>query len=38
MSIVQKEYKKLKREIFALTFGNQYVPPMAQQMYKKDSA
>ncbi len=34
MSIIQKEYKKLTCDIFALTFGHQYVPPMAQQMSK----
>ncbi len=34
MSIIQKEYKKLTRDIFALTFGHQNVPPMAQQMSK----
>jgi hypothetical protein len=34
MSIIQKEYKKLTRYIFALTFGHQNVPPMAQQMSK----
>ncbi len=32
MSIIQKEYKKLTCDIFALTFGHQNVPPMAQQM------
>jgi hypothetical protein len=35
MSIVQKEYKKLTCDIFALTFGHQNVPAMAQQMSKK---
>ncbi len=34
MSIIQKEYKKLTCDIFALTFGHQNVPPMAQQMSK----
>jgi hypothetical protein len=34
MSIIQKEYKKLTRDLFALTFGHQNVPHMAQQMSK----
>ncbi len=34
MSIIPKEYKKLFCDIFALTFGHQNVPPMAQQMSK----
>jgi hypothetical protein len=34
MSIIRKEYKKLTCDIFALTFGHQNVPPMAQQMSK----
>ncbi len=34
MSIIWKEYKKLTCDIFALTFGHQNVPPMAQQMSK----
>ncbi len=34
MSIIQKEYKKLTCDIFALTFGHLNVPPMAQQMSK----
>jgi hypothetical protein len=34
MSIIQKEYKKLTFDIFALTFGHQNVPPMAKQMSK----
>ncbi len=34
MIIIRKEYKKLTRDIFALTFGYQNVPPMAQQMSK----
>jgi hypothetical protein len=35
MSIVQKEYKKFNRDVFALTFGHHDIPPMAQQMSKK---
>jgi hypothetical protein len=34
ISIIWKEYKKLTCDIFALTFGHQNVPPMAQQMSK----
>ncbi len=34
MSIIQNEYKKLTCDIFALTFGHQNVPSMAQQMSK----
>jgi hypothetical protein len=34
MSIIQKKYKKFTCDIFALTFGHQNVPPMAQQMSK----
>jgi hypothetical protein len=34
-SIVQKEYKKFNRDMFALTFGNHDIPPMAQQMSTK---
>ena len=32
---VRQEYKKLNRDMFALTFGHQDVPPMAQRMSKK---
>jgi hypothetical protein len=35
MSIVQKEYKKFNRDMFALTFGHHDIPPMAQQMSQK---
>ncbi len=35
MSVVQKEYKKFNRDMFALTFGHHDIPPMAQQMSKK---
>jgi hypothetical protein len=35
MSVVQKEYKKFNRDMFALTFGHQDIPPMAQQMSNK---
>jgi hypothetical protein len=30
MSVVQKEYKKFNRDMFALTFGHHDIPPMAQ--------
>ena len=35
LSQVRKDYKKLNRDMFALTFGHQDVPPMAQMMSKK---
>ncbi len=35
MSVVQKEYKKFNRDMFALTFGHHDILPMAQQMSKK---
>jgi hypothetical protein len=35
MSVVQREYKKLNRNIFALTFDHHDIPPMAQRMSKK---
>ena len=35
LSIICQEYKKLNRDMFALTFGQQEIPPMAQKMSKK---
>ena len=35
LSVIRKEYKKLNRDMFALTFGQQDIPPMAQKMSKK---
>ncbi len=35
MSVVWKEYKKFNCDMFALTFGHHDIPPMAQQMSKK---
>jgi hypothetical protein len=35
LSVIRKEYKKLNRDIFALTFGQHDIPPMAQKMSKK---
>ncbi len=35
LSVICKEYKKLNRNMFALTFGQQEIPPMAQQMSNK---
>jgi hypothetical protein len=35
LSIICQEYKKLNRNMFALTFGQQDIPPMAQKMSKK---
>ncbi len=35
LSVICQEYKKLNRDIFALTFGQQEIPPMAQKMSKK---
>jgi len=35
LSVIRKEYKKLNRNMFALTFGQQDIPPMAQKMSKK---
>ena len=35
LSQVRKDYKKLNCDMFALTFGHQDVPPMAQTMSKK---
>jgi hypothetical protein len=35
LSLICKGYKKLNREMFALTFGQQDIPPMAQKMSKK---
>ncbi len=35
MSVVQKEYMKFNRDIFALTFGHHDKPPTALQMSKK---
>ncbi len=35
LSVTHQEYKKLNRDMFALTFGQQEIPPMAQKMSKK---
>ncbi len=35
MSIVQKEYKKFNRDMFALTFGRHDIATMAQQINQK---
>jgi len=35
LSIICQEYKKLNRDMFALTFGQKDIPPMAQKMSKK---
>jgi len=35
LSVINQEYKKLNRDMFALTFGQQDIPPMAQKMSKK---
>ncbi len=35
LSVIRKEYKKLNRDMFALTFGQQDIPPMAQKKSKK---
>ncbi len=35
LSLISKKYKKLNRDMFALTFGQQDIPPMAQKMSKK---
>ncbi len=35
LSVIHQEYKKLNRDMFALTFGQQDIPPMAQKMSKK---
>ena len=35
LSVIRKGYKKLNRDMFALTFGQQDIPPMAQKMSKK---
>jgi hypothetical protein len=35
LSVICQEYKKLNRNMFALTFGQQEIPPMAQKMSKK---
>jgi len=35
LSVIRKEYKKLNRDMFALTFGQQDIPPMAHKMSKK---
>jgi hypothetical protein len=34
-SVIQSEYKKLDRDIFALTFGHHDVPPKATRLSKK---
>ncbi len=35
LSVICQEYKKLNRDMFAMTFGQQEIPPMAQKMSKK---
>ncbi len=35
LSVIRQEYKKLNRDMFALTFGQQEIPPMVQKMSKK---
>ncbi len=35
LSVIRQEYKKLNRNMFALTFSQQEIPPMAQKMSKK---
>ncbi len=35
LSVICQEYKKLNRDMFALTFCQQDIPPMAQKMSKK---
>jgi hypothetical protein len=35
LSVIRKVYKKLNRDMFALTFGQHEIPPMAQKMSKK---
>ncbi len=35
LSVICQEYKKLNRAMFALTFGQQDIPPLAQKMSKK---
>jgi len=35
LSVIRQEYKKLNRDMFALTFGQQEIPHMAQKMSKK---
>ncbi len=35
LSVICQEYKKLNRDMFAPTFGQQEIPPMAQKMSKK---
>jgi hypothetical protein len=38
LSVIRQEYKKLNRNMFALTFGQLEIPPMAQKMSKKREA
>ena len=35
LSVIRQEYKNLNRDMFALTFGQQDIPTMAQKMSKK---
>jgi hypothetical protein len=35
LSVICQDYKKLYHDMFALTFGQQDIPPMAQKMSKK---
>ena len=35
LSVICQEYKKLNHNMFALTFGQQDIPPMAQKMSKR---
>jgi hypothetical protein len=35
LGVIRQEYKKVNHDMFALTFGQQDIPPMAQKMSKK---
>ncbi len=35
LGVICQEYKKVNHDMFALTFGQQDIPPMAQKMSKK---
>ena len=35
LSVICQEYKKINHDMFALTFGQQDIPPMAQKMSKR---
>ena len=38
LSVIRQEYKKLNYDMFALTFGQQDIPPMAQRCLRSNSA